>query len=330
MKSLPLACVALPVTAPLDALLRESCEFAFTTSDGLPGAIGDAEGLLCSNIVQIDRAFLDAAPHLRVISGFGVGYNNTDVAAASERGVLVCNTPGVLTDAVADITMGLILSFSRRIIENAAFVRDGGWGGSPLPPFGFDLRGKTLGIIGFGRIGLAVADRARAFGLEVIFHDVFQDPPEDYRHCTYCGLEDLLARADIVSIHTNLSPETHHLISTREFGLMKPTALIVNTARGPVIDQSALFASLRDGRIAGAALDVLEEEPPAGDDPLLQLPNVIALPHVGSATTETRAAMLDLAVRNLIEAIGGREPPAYVNPEALTHALIRRSVSSIS
>ena len=310
-------------------LIEAECEVNLSPPADLPRAIGDAEGLLCSNMVVIDRAFLEAAPSLRVISGFGVGYNNTDVQAATELGILVCNTPGVLTDAVADLTMGLILSFSRRIAANAAYVRDGGWGTSPPPPFGFDLRGKTLGIIGFGRIGLAVADRARAFGLSVIFHDVFQASPDNYTDCTYCDLADLLSRSDIVSIHTNLSRETHHLLSARQFAVMKPTALLVNTARGPVIDQAALYAALTDGQIAGAALDVLESEPPAAGDPLLQLPNVIVLPHVGSATTETRAAMLDLAVTNLVEALSGREPPACVNPEALPRALARHSPTTI-
>jgi glyoxylate reductase len=281
-------------------------------------------------MVRIDSTFMDAAPNLRVISGFGVGYNNTDIDSATERGILVCNTPGVLTDAVADLTLGLILSFSRRLIENAVYVRDGGWGTMPPPPLGFDLRGKTLGIIGFGRIGLAVAERAHAFGLDVVFHDMFQTPPAGYGDCLYLSLDDLLRRSDIVTIHTNLSPETHHLISTRELALMKPTALIVNTARGPVIDQRALYAALRDGRLAGAALDVLEDEPPAPDDPLLRLPNVLALPHVGSATTETRAAMLDVAVRNLVEALGGHEPPASVNPEVLPRALVSRRAFTIS
>ncbi len=326
----PLAAIALPLADSLDALLRESCDLAFTSSAELPAAVGEAQGLLCSNMVLIDGDFMDAAPNLRVISGFGVGFDNTDIAAATERGILVCNTPGVLTDAVADLTMGLILSFSRRIIENAAYVRAGAWGATPPPPFGFDLRGKTLGIVGFGRIGLAVADRARAFGLEVIFHDLFREPPEDFGHCAYRGLDELLAGADIVSIHANLSPETHHLISEPELKLMKPTALIVNTARGPIIDQAALYRALTGGHIAGAALDVLEDEPPAAHDALLQLPNVIVLPHVGSATTETRGAMLDLAVRNLVEALSGREPPACVNPEALSRALRRRPVTSAS
>lgn len=320
---LPLACVALPVPPEVEERLRVSCAIELRTSADLPGALAAAEGVLCSNMVPVGDAFFDAAPRLRVVSGFGVGYNNVDVEAATRRGILICNTPGVLTDAVADLTLGLILAFSRRLIENHAFVASRKWGSAPPPPFGFDLRGKTLGIVGFGRIGLAVASRARAFGLGVIFHDVFDAAPAGYEDCAGCGLDDLLRQSDIVSIHTNLTPETHHLISARELALMKPSALLVNTSRGPVVDQVALTGALRAGTIAGAALDVMEQEPPDEADPILDLPNVILLPHVGSATHETRAAMLDLAVTNLIEALSGRVPPACVNPEVLPLALRR-------
>lgn len=314
----------MPVPPEAEARLREHCAITLVSSRDLPAAIGAAEGVLCTNQVPIDEAFFAAAPNLRVVSGFGVGYNNVDVPAATRRGILICNTPGVLNDAVADLTMGLILAFARRIPENDAFVHARQWGTSPLPAFGFDLRGKTVGIVGFGRIGLAVAQRARPFGLNVIFHDVFEQAPAGYEDCTYCALDDLLRGSDVVTIHTNLTPETHHLISDRELRLMKPSALIVNTSRGPVIDQAALADALHRGVIAGAALDVLEDEPPDPADPLLDLPNAIILPHVGSATTETRAAMLELAVTNLIEALSGRAPPACVNPAVLPAALSPR------
>ncbi len=325
---LPRACVAFPLPPEVEARLRESCAIEPASTRDLPAALALAEGLLCINNVSVDAAFLAAAPNLRVVSGYGVGYNNVDVEAATRRGVLICNTPGVLNDAVADLTLGLILAFARRIPQNNAFVLGRQWGVSALPPHGFDLRGKTLGIIGFGRIGMAVAERARPFGLRVIFHDVFGGPPTGFEDCTSCSLTDLLRDADVVSIHTNLTPETHHLISADEFALMKPTAVLVNTSRGPVVDQAALVEALTAGKIAGAALDVLEEEPPAPDEPLLGLSNVIALPHVGTATHETRAAMLELAVTNLIEALSGRAPPACVNPEVLPLALQRRPATT--
>jgi lactate dehydrogenase-like 2-hydroxyacid dehydrogenase len=314
----------MPLPPESEARVRDSCAVDFVTGRDLPAALSDAEGVLLINNVPVNDALFDAAPNLRVVSGFGVGYNNVDLEAATRRGVLICNTPGVLNDAVADLTMGLILALARRIPENDAFVRARRWGTSPLPPFGFDVRGKTLGIIGFGRIGLAVAQRARPFGLQVIFYDVFDGSPPGFEDCTPCALADVLSRSDIVSIHTNLTPETEHLISREEFALMKPSAVLVNTSRGPVVDQAALVQALTTGQIAGAALDVLEQEPPAPDEPLLGLPNVIALPHVGTATHETRAAMLDLAVTNLIEALSGRVPPACVNPEVLPLALQRR------
>jgi glyoxylate reductase len=305
--------------------LRERCDVELVRPGArLQSALESADGLLCSNLLTIDDALLASGPNLRVVSNVGVGFNNVDLEAAARRGIIICNTPGVLNDAVADLTIGLMIAFSRRLLDNAAFVRGGQWGSSAPPPLGFDLKGKTLGIIGMGRIGVAVAQRARVFGMDVRFHDVFQEPPAEAAYCAYCSLETLLSESDILSIHTNLTPENHHLISHREFSLMKPSALLVNTARGPVIDEAALVDALREGKIGGAALDVLEQEPPDPRNPLLTLPNLIALPHIGSATVETRAAMLDLAVRNLIAALHGEAPPACVNPEVLSTALAGR------
>ncbi|HEX6032301.1 MAG TPA: D-glycerate dehydrogenase [Tepidiformaceae bacterium] len=321
----PRACVAVAVPPAVEQLLLERCDIDLVRPGAqLQSALGAAEGLLCSNLLAIDDALLASGPNLRVVSNVGVGFNNVDLEAAARRGVIICNTPGVLTDAVADLTIGLIIAFSRRLLDNAVFVRGGLWGSSTPPPLGFDLKGKTLGIVGLGRIGLAVAQRARVFGMEVRFHDVFQEPPPDAAHCTYCSLEALLSESDIVSIHTNLTPESQHLISRRELSFMKPTALLVNTARGPVVDQVALLDALREGKIAGAALDVLEQEPPDPRDPLLALPNLIALPHIGSATVETRAAMLDLAVQNLIAALHDEVPPACVNPEVIEAVFTRQ------
>ncbi len=281
-------------------------------------ALANAEGVLGSNQLPMDAEVLASGPRLRVVSNFGVGFDNVDLKAAQERGVLVCNTPGVLSDAVADLTLGLIVALARRLPEAERFVREGGWGTRPGLALGTDVRGKTLGIIGLGRIGIAVAERAQAFGMSIVFHDVFSESPDEASFCSYRELDDLLAEADFVSLHVDLRPETHHLVSEREFGLMKPTAYLINTSRGPVVDQAALVAGLRSGELAGAALDVVEEEPLPADDPLTTLPNVILLPHIGSATVETRQAMLDLAIDNLLAALRGERPKAVVNPDVLS------------
>jgi glyoxylate reductase len=323
---LPKAVVIVPVPPEVEARLREACDLALiapgAARETVIAALADAEGLLCPAPFPIDNALLDAAPRLRVIANFGVGFNNVDLAELDRRGIVCCNTPGVLSDAVADLTLGLILAAARHIVPSANYAAQGGWAaGEPGPPLGFDVRGKTLGLIGFGRIGRATANRAVAFGMRVIAHDVVPLGPGDPERLP---LDGLLRESDIVSIHVNLTPETTHLISTRELSLMKPTAWIVNTARGPVIDQVALTKALQDGVIAGAALDVLEVEPPDPADPLPSLANVIVLPHVGSATVETRAAMLDLAVRNLCAVLSGQRPPECVNPGSLERAMVRR------
>ncbi|MFN0145310.1 MAG: 2-hydroxyacid dehydrogenase [Dehalococcoidia bacterium] len=293
---------------------------------GLPRAellarLADAEGLLCSNALPVNAELFAAAPRLRVVSGFGVGYNNVDLEEANRRGIAICNTPGVLNDAVADLTIALILAASRRLIENSDYVRSGGWAGrEPGPGLGFDIAGKTLGIVGYGRIGRAAAKRARAFGMRIIFYDLFTDPgPGD--DARYRPLLDLMAESDIVSVHTNLTQETTHFLGQPEFARMKPTAWLVNTARGPVVDELALVEALKAGQLAGAALDVVEVEPPRPDAPILTAPNVILLPHVASATVETRAAMLELSLANFEAVIQGKTPPACVNPDALPRAL---------
>ena len=322
----PKAVVIVPLPPEVEASLREICDLTLlpgtTPREEIIAALADAEGFCGPAPFPIDNALLDAAPRLRVIANFGVGFNNVDLEELDRRGIVCCNTPGVLSDAVADLTMGLILAASRHIVTSADYVTSGGWARrEPGPALGFDVGGKTLGIIGFGRIGRATAKRAEAFGMHVIFHDVARavDAESQAR-----DLDDLLREADIVSMHVNLTAETYHIIGARELALMKPTAWIVNTARGPVIDQAALTEALRSNRIAGAALDVLEVEPPDPADPILTLPNVIILPHVGSATVETRAAMLDLAVRNLSAVLSGQRPPECVNPQSLERAMARR------
>ena len=282
----------------------------------LLAALSDIDGVLSTTRVPFDAEVFAAAPQLRVVSNFGVGYDNVDVPAATRHGVLVCNTPGVLSDAVADLTMGLIIALARRLIDSERSVREGQWmrGAAQL---GSDLKGKQLGLIGLGRIGRAVAKRAEAFGMAVCFHDQFAEPGDDFGYCAYATFDDLLRESDFVSLHVNLNDETRKLIGARALALMKPTAYLINTSRGGVIDQSALVDALRAKRIAGAALDVLEREPPPEGEPILELPNVLLVPHIGSATRETRRAMLDLAVDNLLAALRGETPPCVVNPEAL-------------
>jgi lactate dehydrogenase-like 2-hydroxyacid dehydrogenase len=312
---------------PDDALARIDAQCAVVRAQRGPPpsreellrALADIDGLLATTRLAVDDELLAAAPRLRVVSNFGVGYDNVDVPAATRRGVLVCNTPDVLTDAVADLTMGMIIAIARRLVESERLVREGAWarGAAQL---GTDLKGKLLGIIGLGRIGRAVAQRGGAFGMDVCFHDTFREPDAEHAFCIYRDLDDLLASADFVSLHVNLSGRTRGLIGARELALMKPTAFLINTSRGSVIDQPALADALREGRIAGAALDVLEREPPGADDAILAAPNALILPHIGSATRETRRAMLDLAIDNLLAAVRGETPRCVVNPEALNAA----------
>jgi glyoxylate reductase len=326
---LPLACVAITLPYDVEQGLAHVCRLrqapVGASRSEILSALADAEGLLCSALFPVNAELMAAAPRLRVISNFGVGFNNVDLAEATRRGIAVCNTPKVLSEAVADLTMSLILAASRNLLANAEFARDGGWSARATPPpLGFDVEGKTLGILGFGRIGREVARRARAFRMRVLYHDIELPLGAEWNFCAYRQLDHLLLESDIVSVHVNLTAQTHQMIGQGELGLMQRSAWLINTSRGAVIDQAALVTALKQGRIAGAALDVLETEPPAADDPLLSLPNVILLPHVGSATVETREAMLELAVRNLSAVLQGRRPSECVNPEALAQAIKRR------
>jgi glyoxylate reductase len=324
-ESLPVACIAVDVPEDVKARLATVCTPQFITTEEVPGAIREAEGLLCPAPFPITPQLLDSAPHLRVVSNFGVGFNNVDLIEMARRGIAVCNTPGVLSAAVADLTLGMIVMASRGLVANATYVSSGGWANRAVAPgLGWDLEGKTLGLVGFGRIAKAVAVRARTFGFRILFYDTFTDPGSDWRDCQYRSLEDLLAESDVVSVHVNLTEVTHHLIGAAALARMKRTAWLINTARGPVVDQPALTAALQSNTIAGAVLDVLEVEPPAKDDPILGLANAVILPHIGSATVETRAAMLDLSVRNLMAVLSGTPPPECVNPETLERALARR------
>jgi glyoxylate reductase len=273
---------------------------------------------------RVDGAFLDAAgPQLRVVANVAVGYDNVDVAAATERGVLVTNTPGVLTDATADLTIALILMVTRRLGEGERLVRAGGtWSWSMFFLLGRGLAGKTLGVIGLGAIGQATARRALAFGMRIGYAGPRRVPAtveEQLGAAQYLPLDALLAVADVVSIHCPLRPETRHLIDAERLALMRPDAYLVNTARGPIVDEAALADALTRKALAGAALDVFEHEPeihPA----LLELENVVLIPHLGSATIETRTAMGVLAAHNVIAVLTGEPPPTPVNPEALARA----------
>jgi glyoxylate reductase len=270
------------------------------TPEEMQAGVAEAEGLLSLVTDRVDAAVLDAAPRLRAIANMAVGTDNIDLEAAAERGIPVGNTPDVLTDATADIAFALLLALARRIVPGAATVRDGEWRTwEPATDLGADLAGATLGVIGWGRIGQAVARRAEGFGMEVIHSSRSSGVP----------LEDLLARSDFVSVHTPLTPETRHLIDTDALARMKPTALLINTARGGVVDQDALREALHTGQIAGAALDVTDPEPLPADHPLLDAPNLLVVPHVGSATVRTRAKMAAMAVENLLAALDGRPMP---------------------
>jgi glyoxylate reductase len=259
-----------------------------------------ADALLSMLTDRIDSDLLEAAPRLRANANYAVGSDNIDVEAARDRGIAVGVTPGVLNDATADIAFALLLAIARRLPEGEAAVRSGEWTTwEPDWLLGRDVHGATLGIVGRGRIGDAVARRAEGFGMTVVHHSRSSGIP----------LEELLERADFVSLHVPLTPDTRHLIDAAALARMQPTAYLVNTARGGVVDQDALAAALRDGTIAGAALDVTDPEPLPPDDPLLDAPNLIVLPHLGSATHATRRAMAELAVDNLLAALDGKAMP---------------------
>jgi lactate dehydrogenase-like 2-hydroxyacid dehydrogenase len=267
----------------------------------------------------VDSELLDAAgPGLKVISNYAVGYDNIDVAAATARGIPVGNTPGVLTETTADLAFALLMAGARRIGEGAEYVKAGEWGAwRKTMPLGRDVHRATLGIIGMGRIGRAVARRATGFDMRVIYYDPYCDPDKApfIGVGLHCELDELLAEADFVSLHVPLNEETRHLIDARALGLMKPTAILVNSARGPVVDTDALYDALAANQIAGAALDVTDPEPLPSDHKLLSLSNCLVVPHMGSATVVTRDRMAVLAAENLLAGLRGERLPNCVNPE---------------
>jgi glyoxylate reductase len=287
------------------------------TPEELDALLDGCDGAITLLTDQIDGSVLDRHPGLRVISNFAVGYDNIDVPAATERGVLVCNTPEVLTNATADHTWALLLAAARRIPESIAYVRDGKWKTwGPLLLLGREVSGATIGIVGLGRIGKEVAKRARGFDMRVLAFDPFEDAAFAREHgMSYVPLEQLLAESDFVTLHVALTPDTQHLIGAVELDRMKPTAILVNASRGPVVDTDALIDALRNGSILGAALDVTDPEPLPADHPLVNMTNCIVVPHTASATVQTRDRMAELAARNLLAGLRGERPPAAVNAD---------------
>ena len=289
------------------------------TRDELLSRVRGCHGILAQLYDRMDAELMEAAgPQLQVISNFAVGYNNVDLAEATQRGITICNTPGVLTEATADIAWLLLMGVTRRAAEGDRIMREGRpWEWSPTFMLGADIVGRTLAIIGAGRIGLAVARRAAAWNMRIIYvarraHEEFEDQ---------CGavrmeLDDALREADFVSLHVPLTDQTRQLIDARRLSLMKPSAFLINTARGPIVDERALVAALRAGTIAGAGLDVYENEPQMAPG-LADCPNTLLLPHLGSATAGTRSAMAELAARNLLAVLDGKEPPHAVNRDAI-------------
>ena len=298
-------------------LLREAGEVRIDERDtAIPRAellelVAGAEAIVCLLGDRVDDELLDAAgPQLRCVANVAVGYDNVDVAAATQRGVVVTNTPGVLDDATADLTMALILAATRRIAEGDRLVRSGrDWNWGMHFMLGSGLQGRLLGVIGLGGIGRRVAQRARAFGMAIAYHSRHPAPAEVEAELAAerMPLERLLAEADVLTLHCPLTPETHHLVGAAELAAMKPSAVLVNAARGPIVDEAALAEALAEGRIAAAGIDVYEREPRV-EPHLLDLDNAVLTPHLGSATVETRSAMAELAARNAISVLSGQGP----------------------
>jgi len=292
-----------PLPPPRDVLLEK---------------VAQCDGLLSLLTERIDGELMDAAPRLRVVSNYAVGFNNIDVAAATERGIAVGNTPDVLTDATADMAITLMLAAGRRLVESNRDIYEGKWQTwEPLGYIGQDLVGKTVGIVGMGRIGFAVAKRLHGgWGMRVLYHDLRNnEQAEKELQAKKVDMDTLLAESDYVSLHANLDDTTRHLFNTDAFRKMKSTAVLVNTARGPLVVEQDLADALRTGQIFAAGLDVTDPEPPSLDNPLLKLPNCIIAPHIASATVSSRGGMADIAADNLLLGLEGKPLRAWVNPE---------------
>jgi lactate dehydrogenase-like 2-hydroxyacid dehydrogenase len=307
-------------------LVREACDAEIWEGETPPprqvllDKVRGIDGLLALLTDKIDAELMDAAgPQLKVISNYAVGYNNIDVEAATERGIAVGNTPGVLTDTTADMAFTLLMAAARRVVEGVDYVQAGKWRTwGPTLLLGRDIHHATLGIIGFGRIGRTVAKRAQGFEMKVLFYDPMvdaDDPEARELGAVAVDLDTLLAQSDFVSVHVPLMDETHHMIGADALHKMRSTAILINTSRGPVVDPEALYRALAEDEIAYAALDVTEPEPINVDSPLLDLPNCIIVPHIASASIATRTRMAEIAAENLIAGLRGEPLPAWVNPE---------------
>lgn len=277
--------------------------------------IENIDGLFCLLTETIDVALLQKAKQLKVISNMAVGYNNIDVAAATEKGIFVTNTPGVLTETTADLTFALLMATARRIVEASDFLREGRWKTwSPMLLTGQDIYGATLGIIGLGRIGESLAKRAKGFDMRILYHNRSRkEEAEKIGGIEYAELDSLLRESDFVCVMTPYTEETRNLIGERELSLMKKSAILINTARGGIVNEAALYEALKQNQIWAAGLDVFEQEPVSPDHPLLTLPNVVTLPHIGSASIQTRTRMAELAAANLIQGVMGETPVNHVN-----------------
>jgi len=304
---------------PVMAIARERFRLVQEPHDVLPSPPALREGLCQADAAivtlgdRIDAETIQAATRLKILANYAVGYNNIDFAAARQRGLIVTNTPDVLTDATADLTWALILATARRVVEGDALVRSGAWTGwSPTQLLGAEVSGKTLGIIGMGRIGQAVAQRAMGFRMPVRYHSRQPQTASSLpREWEYRSLQDILGEADVVTIHVPLTPATQHLISARELAWMRSTTFVINTARGPIVDEAALVEALKTGIIAGAGLDVYEEEPALHPE-LAQLKQVVLLPHLGSATLHARVQMGLVCLKNIEAVLDGRPAPNQV------------------
>jgi glyoxylate reductase len=289
------------------------------TKDEIMEGTKGTDALLCLLTDTIDKNIIDVSENLKIISNYAVGYNNVDVEYATSKGILVTNTPGVLSETTADLVFALLISIARRIPEGDRFMREGkflGW--APELMLGTDVYGKTLGIIGLGRIGTLVAKRAMGFDMEILYYNRQRKPEvEEELGIKYAELDELLKRSDFVSLHVPLTPETTGLIGKRELSLMKPSAYLINTSRGEVVDEPAIIEALKNNKIRGAGLDVFWGEPTNVNSQLYELENAVLAPHMGSASFETRSKMAEMAARAVIDAIEGKKPKHLVNPEVL-------------
>lgn len=305
-------------------ILQETCEVEYWAKPERPPReevmrrVKDKDGLVCLLTEKINEEFLRAAPKLRIAANVAVGFDNIDVAACTKRGVMATNTPGVLDETTADFAWTLLMAVARRLSEGEALARSGNWKNWDLDQLvGTDVWGKTLGIVGFGRIGRAMARRASGFQMKVIYTDAMRAPAdvEKSLNAEFREMNAFLAESDFVSVHVPLLPETRGLFDSPKFHRMKPTAFLINTARGPVVDEAALVAALEAGKIAGAGLDVYENEPFI--HPGLKRANVVLAPHMASASLETRTKMACIAAENVVALFTGRQPPNMLNPEVL-------------